>query len=75
MAFVYYWTSETVHGLHAFTSTSSADALPEEDAPWIPGRPIPLDRQWTHPAPREEVEAGIRSIGHFLWREMPPARR
>ncbi len=74
MAFVYYWTSETASGLHAFTPTSSAENLPEEYAPWIPGRPIPLDQPWTHPAPREDVEHAIRAQGYFLWPEPQPRR-
>ena len=74
MAFVYYWTSEATPGLHAFTPTSSADRLPEEHAPWIPGQPIPLDRPWPHSAPRDEVLAGIRSEGFLLWWE-PRTRR
>ena len=75
MAFLYYWTSETVPGLHAFTPTGSADELPEEQAPWIPGRPVSLDQPWTHPAPRDEIEAGIKSKGYFLWTETPKPRR
>jgi hypothetical protein len=74
MAFVYYWTSEIVPGLHAFTRTSSAEYLPEEHAPWIPGRPISLDQPWTRAVPLDEVEAGIESNGYFLWQEAPPIR-
>jgi hypothetical protein len=61
--------SKTNALVQAFTDRRSSDPLPADLAPWDYVGTTLDHQEWTHPADKSSVIAGVEINGFFLWDE------
>lgn len=67
MALYYYFRSENVHGVFAFTDERSGSPLPPEYRPWTRVHEFEGDAVWKHAASKGAVMVGVAENGFWLW--------